>query len=241
MHLHLTWLAGSSLSILNWPIDDQAGEMPTVMLDEPWILRKLGHVLLMAFAALAWTAPASADQEASNVAHVAAGPYGRCYAKSVPAHIYDPDGEPRQQGHTTLFRAGDGEDIVERRFDWFSQKLFLKCGAADDSLVVRIGPWHRGHDPRADHLAIAFYRGGTLLKRYSTLDIAGGEKAINGRISKYANVSASVSHYTVFEREPEMVRVITNAGPVLTEDWIIKATTIDGRALMFDMESGQLQ
>ena len=204
-------------------------------------MHSLGHALLFAVIGIAFAAPALADDEASNVAHVAAGPYGRCYAKSVPAHIYDPDGEPRQQGHTTLYRVGEAQDSVEQRFDWFSQNLFLRCGPANDTLVVRLGPWHRGHDPRADHLAIAFYKGGTLLKRYSTLDIAGGEKAKDGGFSKYANVSASVSHYTVFEREPEMVKVTTNVGPVFTENWIIKATTVDGRALVFDMTSGDLQ
>jgi hypothetical protein len=215
--------------------------MRIVLLSEPWKLPGLSHALLFALAGLVFGSPALADQEASNVAHIAAGPYGRCYAKSVPAHIYDPDGEPRQQGHTTLYRVGDGEDVVEHRFDWFSQKLFLRCGPANDTLLVRLGPWHRGHDPSSDHLAIAFYTGGTLLRRYSTLDIAGGEKAKDGGISKYANVSASVSHYTVFERQPEMVRVTSNVGPVFTVSWIIKAATVGGRELVFDMVSGELQ
>ncbi len=197
--------------------------------------------MLIALVGLALAAPALADEEASNVAHVVAGPYGRCYAKSVPAHIYDPNGEPRQQGHTTIYRVSDGQDVVEHRFDWFSQRLFLRCRPAGDTLVVRLGPWHRDHDPSADHLAIAFYKGGLLLRRYSTLDIAGGEKARDGGISKYANVSASVSHYTVFEQGPEMVRVTTNAGPVFTENWIIKAVIVDGRALVFDMENGELR
>ena len=215
--------------------------MRTTGLWEHWQLRRSGHAFLIALAAFACAGPALADQESGNVAHVVAGPYGRCYAKSVPTHIYDPDGEPRQQGHTTLYRVGDARDIVERRIDWFSQKLFLRCGLANDTLVVRVGPLHRGHDPHADHLAIAFYKGGTSLKRYSTLDIAGGEKAKDGGFSKYANVSASVSHYTVFEAEPEMVKVTTNVGPVFTENWIIKATTVGGRALVFDMASGELQ
>ena len=211
---------------------------------EQWQLRRSDHVLaiaLITIAGFAFADPALADEEASTVAHVVAGPYGRCYAKSVPAHIYDPEGEPRQQGHTILYRVGDARDSVEHRFDWFSQKLFVRCSLANDTLVVRIGPWHRGHDPRADHLAIAFYKGGTLLRRYATLDIAGGKKAKDGGISKYANVSVSVSHYTVFESGPEMVKVTTNVGPVFTENWIIKATTVDGRALVFDMASGELQ
>ncbi len=107
-----------------------------------WQLRRSGSALLFAIAGLAFAAPALADQEASNVAHVVAGPYGRCYAKSVPAHIYDPEGEPRQQGHTTLFRVGEARDVVEHRFDWFSQKLFLRCRPCKRRLP---------DDRRADH------------------------------------------------------------------------------------------
>ena len=107
--------------------------------------------------------------------------------------------------------------------------------------VVRVGPWHRGHNPHADHLAIAFYKGGTLLRSYSTLDIAGDERAASGGLSEYRNVSASESHYTVFEQDPEMVRVTSNRGPVFTEHWIVTVTTVDGRALAFDVATGDLQ
>ncbi len=113
--------------------------MGTTGLWEHWQLRNLGHALAITLAGLVCASAALADQETSNVAHVAAGPYGRCYAKSVPAHIYDPEGEPRQQGHTTLYHVGDGRDVAERRFDWFSQKFFLRCGLANDTLVVRVG------------------------------------------------------------------------------------------------------
>jgi len=198
-------------------------------------------VLLVVLLALAGVRPVLADDEVSNVAHVVAGPHGRCYAKSVPAHTYDPEGEPRQQGHTTVYRVGETLDVVEHRFDWFAQKLFISCGVANETVVVRVGPWHRGRDPRADHLAIAFYRGGVLLNRYSTLDIAGDERAEDGELSEYRNVSVSESHYTVFEREPEMVRATSNTGPVFTEHWSVTATTVDGRTLAFDVTTGEPQ
>ena len=73
----------------------------------------------------------------------------------------------------------------------------------------------------------------------TTLEIAGGESAADGRLSKYKNVSASVSHYTVFQSEPEMVRVTTVEGAVYSENWVIEATTVDGRVLSFDMETGE--
>jgi hypothetical protein len=184
---------------------------------------------------------AMADQEASNVPHVAAGPYGRCYAKSVPDHLYDPDGEPRQQGRTIVYRVETSEDVLVQVYPWFSQQIFVNCTLAQKIVVVRLGPWHRGHDPRSDHLAIAFYKGGKLLKHYSTLDIAGGEKALNGGFSAYRNVSASVSHYSVFASAPEMVKITTARGPVFKYNWMIRAETVDGRLLTFDMSTGELQ
>ena len=92
------------------------------------------------FTLLVWPSPLLADQEASNVSHVAAGPYGRCYAKSVPAHIYDPGDEPRQQGRTTVFRVHEQHDEPLHTYDWFSQVIFVRCGPGDETTLVRIGP-----------------------------------------------------------------------------------------------------
>ncbi len=201
----------------------------------------LGCALLTALAGLAGLNSALADQEASNVAHVAAGPYGRCYAKSIPRHDYDPEGGTRQQGRTEIYQVADSEDVLVQQYDWFSQVLFVRCRNGSEPVVVRVGPWHRGHNPRLDHLAIAFYQGGKLIKRYSTLDIAGNEKAEKGAFSKYKNVSASVSHYTVFASLPELTKITETIGSTFTQDWVIKATTIDGRALVFDIETGELR
>ena len=201
----------------------------------------LARLMVIACAWLAGASPALADDEASNVAHVVASPYGRCYARSVPRYIYDPADEPRQQGRTTVYRVEGAGDEVVNNYDWFSQRLFIRCSPVDDIIVVRTGPWHRGHDPDGSHLALAFYRGGKLVKSYSALEIAGGAAATVGGTSKYKNVSASVSHYTVFSAGPEMVRVTTVEGAYFTESWVIEATTIDGRRLSFDMATGEVR
>lgn len=198
------------------------------------------RLLLLVLIGVLCSSPALADREASNVAHVVVGPHGRCYAKSVPEHIYDPDGEPRQQGRTMVYRVESSEDVLVRTYPWFSQRLFVHCGTGDQITVVRLGPWHRGHDPSDDHLAIGFYRGGKLLKRYSTLDISGDERTENGGFSAYANVSASVSHYSIFRSGPEMQKVTTSNGPVFEEHWVIRAETVDGRLLVFDLETGEV-
>ncbi len=204
-------------------------------------MKTVARSLVVIVVAFLCGGPAFADDEAGNGAQVTAGPYGRCYAKSVPEHIYDPEGEPRQQGRTLVYRVTAEEDLLVHTYDWFAQQLFVLCGAGEDIVLVRLGPWHRGHDPQANHLALAFYRAGALQASYSTLDIAGDERTDWTGLSAYANVVPSVSHYTVFARPPEMVRVMEGDGPIFRETYFIEAQSIDGRELRFEMHSGELQ
>ncbi len=202
-------------------------------------MHNLGYIFIMALAVFLFGTSAFSDSEVSNFTHVVTGNYGRCYAKSVPKHVSDPHGKPRQQGHTEIYRVEKKKDVLLHRFDWFSHKLFIRCFHKVEAFTVRVGPWHRGHNPRADHLAIAFYKGKQLLKRYSTLDIAGGQKAKNGGLSEYKNVVASVSHYAVFVSGPEMLNQ-SEAIKKFKKNWVIKAKTVDGRLLIFDVMTGEL-
>ncbi len=213
----------------------------TNMLWKHWKMSNWGRVLLIALAGLASASPALADQEMSYFPHVVAGSSGRCYAKSVPKHNINPAGRPRQQGRTEVYRVGHSKDVLVQQLEWFSQTLFVRCRPRSEIVVVRVGPWHRGHNPRADHLAIAFYRGGRLIRRYSTLDIAGDEMAQEDGISRYKNVSVSISHYSVFESWPELTTISEKVGAIFKKDWVIKATTIDGRVLVFDMATGDFR
>jgi hypothetical protein len=203
-------------------------------------MRVIGPALPMTAAGLAWAGLALADQEASNVAHVTAGPYGRCYAKSVPEHVYDPENAPRQSGRTDVYRVEPEDDVLLARFPWFSQKLFLRCGPGSEFWLVRVGPWHRGERAQHDHLAVAFYKKGQLLQRYSTLDIAKIFDGDDPGPPRDGAVSASVSHYSVFQSDPEMVKIVKQDGVVFSESWVIKATTADGRELVFSITSGEL-
>jgi len=204
-------------------------------------MRNFSRALIIALVGLTPARPALADDEASNLAHVVAGPYGRGYTNSVPDHDYDSLDQPRQQGRTMVYRVGNTEDVPVHTFDWFSQQLFVLCGPTDSILVARLGPWHCGHNPHADHLAIAFYRGDKLLKRYSTMDIAGEEKAQSGGNSICKNVSASVSHYSVFGSAPEMIRITRARGAIFEGDWVIRAGRVNGCLLTFSMTTGELR
>jgi hypothetical protein len=178
--------------------------------------------LVYAFVAVAaLSAPASADEEASNVPYVAVDQYGRCYAKSVPAEQYG------SAGVTKVYSVGAGEDRLIDTYSWYSGRMYLQCltRLSEERYavsVVQFGPWARGEKATPDHLAIAFHAGGRLLRSYSTLDIAGSPD----------NVSASVSHYTVL-REVEGFATEGTAS-------VFRVTTIDGRRLTFDAASGAL-
>ena len=171
----------------------------------------------VAIAAL--SAPASADEEAANVPYVAVDQYGRCYAKSVPAESYG------SAGTTKVYIVDAGEDRLVDTYPWYSSRMHLQCltrlaeGRYGVS-VVQFGPWARGRQASPGQLAIAFHAGGRLLRRYSTLDIAGSPD----------NVSASVSHYTVLR---EVEGFVTEAATS-----VFRVTTVDGRRLTFDPATG---
>ena len=141
------------------------------------------HFLILTTLVLLLYSNLWADEEASNRAYVVSSQYGQCYAKSVPDETYGP------KGTTKVYRVDAKLDILVDTFSWYSHRIFIECNAGSPAdtvgvSVVRLGPWARGHEASANDLAIAFYWKGNLLKRYSTLDIAG----------RPDNVSASVSH-----------------------------------------------
>lgn len=132
--------------------------------------------------------PAFADDEASNRPRVVASEHGNCYAKSVPSTSYG------NEGQTRIYVVESDADMLAATFDWYANRLRLECNVADASgvtaiSVVEFGPWARGQEASDDVLALAFYWNGRLLRRYSTLDIAG----------RPSNVSASISHYSAIE------------------------------------------
>jgi hypothetical protein len=165
-------------------------------------------------------APLCADEEAANAPHVTADASGRCYAKSVPAESYG------SRGTTSVYRVMAGADRLIETYAWYAPRVELQCntpGLSGDAVsIVQFGPWARGRQATADHLAIAFHANGRLLRRFSTLDIAGSPD----------NVSASVSHYQVFGE----VEGYVYAGAVL----VFRLNTTDGRRLTFEPATGNL-
>lgn len=157
-----------------------------------------------------------ADTLRENVPYVVAGYRGSCYAKSVPAESYG------QRGKTTIYSVEASNDVAEFTYDWYSNGIYVSCMGR--TLVVRMGPWAIGRRANKSDLALAFYLDGKLLKRYSTLAIAG----------KPSNVSASVSHYVVFSS------VDGFQWPQDANQMDFIATRIDGTRMRFSSLTGEL-
>jgi hypothetical protein len=161
------------------------------------------------------------DDEASNVPHVAVSSFGRCYAKSVPDSLYG------QSGRTAVYYVRAATDSLLSSYSWFSQRIFLECNVASGDgpvglSVVRMGPWARGSVASKGDLALAMYRGGRLLRSYSTLDLAG----------RPDNVQASVSHYLVIDS-------VIGYRNTSSNQYRFEVRTVDGRRLAFDPATGE--
>jgi hypothetical protein len=62
----------------------------------------------------------SVDEEASNVPHVVASSYGRCYAKAVPDSLYG------QAGRTRVYWVLARQDSLLASYNWFAHLIFLE-------------------------------------------------------------------------------------------------------------------
>ena len=164
-----------------------------------------------------------ADQEAPNIPQVADGDFGRCFAYSAPAARYG------TKGRTDIYLVGD-EIALSRSYDWYAPQMRIACNVSDGRgtiapAIAQIGPWPRGHRADKETLAIAFYYDGALKAEYSTLDIANGDQA---------NVSCSVSHYTVIKEIEGFERGVGG------DETLFRLKTVDGRRLTFSAVAGAL-
>lgn len=173
-------------------------------------------------------APATslADQERTPQPRVFAATEGHVAFAMLP---------PERDAKTGLFRPGGrgiayalqkdgGLKEIYRTEGWYAYEVFL---SPDGRYLVRLGDWHRGRAPAKDHLAVAFYREGKLIKQYMVLDL----------LKDPAKVRSSVSHY--FWRPDE-----GGDGPrPELADWDLSFTlqTVEAWEYVFDLKTGAIK
>lgn len=146
-------------------------------------LSRRAVAVLIALAPLAPDTGVQADEEVAPYPYVTASEDGRCYFKMIPA--VDAEGRSdREKGSGAAFRVGAGgqDEELWRVEGWYAFKTEL---SRDGRYLVRIGNWPRGRMPSDDHLAIAFYDRGVLLKSYSTKDLIRSPEAVRPTVSHY--------------------------------------------------------
>ena len=158
-------------------------------------------------------AQGGADDEAGNRAVLRSSTYGGVYARSVPDEPYG------QTGKTRVYGVAKDADAFLCEYDWYASEMYL--GGDGDRTLVRFGPWHRGQDPRADHLALGIYRDGKTLREYSTLELQ----------QMGSGISRSVSHYTILQERRGFRWLKDNA-------YVYEVTGIGGKLFRFDLATG---
>lgn len=186
--------------------------------------------------------PVHADSPALPIAYVTAAYRGQYLFMMKPK--LDEKSEQLPNGEKTYgTKYDDGAGIayevlplggfreIWRTDGWYSFEVFL---AIDGLHLVRMGPWNGGHEPQPDDLAVAFYREGKLIRKYSTVDL----------VKDKSKIQRSTSHYFWLARDDFNSRSgnepAIDVGPKLGWDGIFSLKTIDGISYRFDVTSGEI-
>jgi len=154
---------------------------------------------------------------------------GPCYFEMLPKNTGSGTSPSLEAGLGTAYRlnADGSRTVLYRTHGWFSGRLFI---TRDGRGLVRIGPWPTGPVPTSNHLALAFYRDGTEVRRYSTVDL----------LRDQAKVRRTVTHY---------FWLATPSAPGGGEErsiWLdrhdrLHVVMADGGRHTFDVQSGERQ
>jgi archaellum component FlaF (FlaF/FlaG flagellin family) len=88
-----------------------------------------------------------------------------------------------------------------------------------------MGRWPRGRELADEHLAVAFYNGGQLIKKYSTLDLVKDGSAIK----------RTTSHYFWLAGTPQL-----ELAPEFGSEDIFTLITLDNIQYTFDITTGEI-
>lgn len=113
---------------------------------------------------------------------------------------------------------------------WYSFEVFL---SENGRYLVRMGPWNSGHTPKKTHLAVAFYKEGTLLKTYSTAELVKSKRAVLTTVSHYMWLARA--NHDIDDTPPDPEATLR-----LDYQNIFHLKTIDGIVYAFDATTGDI-
>ncbi len=162
--------------------------------------------------------PAAADSEASPNAYVVTAKGGRYYLKMTPTRKRFYSRPYKGAGFVYKVSRRGRDKLVWKMRGWWAFQTHL---SHDGTYVVRIGDWPRGRGPSDKHLAIAFYKRGKLLAKYSTKQL----------IRDHSKVPTTVSHY-FFKKKVHGFMPYSH---------MFEITMVDGVTYRFDARTGKIR
>jgi hypothetical protein len=114
---------------------------------------------------------------------------------------------------------------------WYSFEVFV---SADGRYLVQMGPWNVGRAPTSEDLAVAFFKDGKEIKRYSTADL----------VKDPSKVIVSTSHYMWrapdFRKKYQKGQALALLPQLNDYEKEFVLNTIDNWTYYFDIETGKL-
>jgi hypothetical protein len=132
---------------------------------------------LLLIYSIAW-----ADSEAPPYPYVTVSEYGGYYFKMIPDKQNQYDGD-NGSGICFEVTTDQTDKILWTTTGWYAFVTYLSY---DGAYLIRMGNWPRGQELSSEHLAVAFYKEGELLKSYSTKDLVKDPSSIERTVSHYS-------------------------------------------------------
>ncbi|MBL8519853.1 MAG: hypothetical protein JNK75_04210 [Betaproteobacteria bacterium] len=169
---------------------------------------------------------AHADKLRTPSPRIFAAPEGAVAFAMLPPPVDAKTGRalPGGRGIAYQLQADGSMKVLYRTTGWYSDDVFI---SPDGQSLVRLGSWTRAPSPSREHLGVAIYRSGKLVRQYAVTDL----------LKDASKARLTVSHY--FWRPDEGG---DGPRPELT-DWDQSFTlqTVDGWEYVFDLKTGAIK
>ncbi|WP_196140709.1 hypothetical protein [Aliikangiella sp. G2MR2-5] len=169
---------------------------------------------------------ALADSPARPFPYVTTSENGRMLFKMIPLQFTETGTKPAFGVAIKLMPDGSFKELWRLENNYSFQTFISNNG---ENLIV-MGPWNQGHTPSPDHLALAFYKNGKLIKSYSTAEL----------VKDPSKVKATVSHYfwraDSHEECPDAAGINTR----ISWDNLFTLTTVDCVNYTFNVINGEI-
>lgn len=173
----------------------------------------------VSIAVLFFASSVSADEPAPNKKYRAESLNKKFYLDMIPQKGSGGSGP----GKGIAYRLGSNQKLWE--IDWYARRVIL---SDDGKYLIRLGTWGSDRSGFSD-LAVAFYREGREIKRYSIKDLIQDPNRLEQTLSHYfwqatessveSGLSADGNHFTLILLDGSVYRFDVKTGEILSKGY----------------------